>query len=80
MHLPSGLDDASLKCCRSREHIGLNSVKRVKELIFPLCLGACTMDLDRPVKSRISYECAKGSLFEQKAQRVNYFTNIKVTN
>ncbi len=40
----------------------------MKELIFPLCLGACTMDLDRPVKSRISYECAKGSSFEQKAQ------------
>ncbi len=65
MHLPSRLDDASLKCCRGREHVGLTRVKRVKELIFPVCLGACALDLVRPVKSRISYESAKGSSCEQ---------------
>lgn len=66
MHLPSGLDDASLKRCRGREHTGLIEMKRVKELIFPVCLGACTLNLVRPVKSKISYKSAKSSC-EKKA-------------
>lgn len=53
MQLPSGLDDASLKHCKGHERTGLSRVKSVKELTFPVCLGARTLDLVRPVKSKI---------------------------